>query len=104
MSESTAALTSRCLRTSSNACGNTLRGGWALRSTKSSAACSSAHVGSGSAASSDGDSALSSATRSSSPAASEIRPHCEGVWLDVLEEAATHQQETVSKADRTRFV
>jgi hypothetical protein len=38
------------------------------------------------------------------PDTSPLSKRDEGVWLDVLEEAATHQQEPVTKADRTRFV
>eukprot|EP00966_Prymnesium_polylepis_P025754 593815-Prymnesium_polylepis.1 len=38
------------------------------------------------------------------PDSSPLSKRDEVVWLDVLDDAATHQQETISKADRTRFV
>ena len=38
------------------------------------------------------------------PSSSPLSKRDEGVWLDVLDEAATAQSETVTKADRTRFV
>ena len=38
------------------------------------------------------------------PDTSPLSKRDEGVWLDVLDEAAAAQGETVTKADRTRFV
>ena len=38
------------------------------------------------------------------PSSSPLSKRDEGVWLDVLDEAAVAQGETVTKADRTRFV
>eukprot|EP00966_Prymnesium_polylepis_P329202 7384945-Prymnesium_polylepis.1 len=38
------------------------------------------------------------------PDSSPFAKRDELVWLDVLDDAATHQQETITKPDRTRFV